>query len=99
MIWLMITGMFWLFVVCLELMIAIFYGIQIAVDPLLGLIPPASAGFINLTFFYQGFSLFSFLPTWLRVLLFSYIAFAVISVLPTVLAISYFSYKYPPNYD
>lgn len=90
-VWLIIQIIFWIVIGFFDLIQGIFFMGTSAYDTSIGTIPPNSMGTINLKPLISGFTLFQYLPYWLRIILLIFIAIAVISIPFAVLAFLSFS--------
>ncbi len=93
-IWLIIEVIVLLILGFVELYELIIYVVKFSFDPAFGITPPSSANIINLMPLINGFTLFTFFPNWLRIILMTYIFVAVINIPITIFLYISFSSKY-----
>lgn len=92
-VWLFILIIFWAVLVFIGLVLWIGYLGKLSYDQLIGITPPSFTGFMYLTTLIKGFTLFMYLPSWIRILLVTYISVFVISIPITILIYAFFSNK------
>lgn len=93
-IWLIVEVIVLIILGITELSGLIIYLLKLSFDPVFGITPPSSANFINLMPLINGFTLFTFFPNWLRIILMTYISVAVINIPITIFLYIRFSSKY-----
>ena len=92
-VWLFILSIFWGVLGLIGFVLCMGYLGELLHDQLIGITPPSFTGFMYLTTLIKGFTLFMYLPSWIRILLVTYISVSVISIPITILIYAFFSNK------
>ena len=96
-VWLIILILFWFLLGVIVLVLWIGYLVKSFHDQLFGMALPSFTGIMYLTTLIKGFTLFMYLPSWIRIILITYISALVISIPFTILLYIDYSNKYFKN--
>ena len=85
-VWFGLQAVFWLSLGAMDIIEGAAHVLSQSVDPLLGIAPPSSWGFINYMPILQGFSLVEYFPPLLRLIVLVFIYGSLIGIPFTILA-------------